>query len=301
MDIRGEISEFLRTRRAKITPEQAGLPSWGGSRRVKGLRREEVAQLAGVSADYYARLERGNLVGVSDSVLENLARALHLDEPERAHLFDFARTVNAGPLTRHRPVKPAARAGLVRMIESMTESPAFVMNRRRDILAENDLGRALFADLYAEVARPVNTARFAFLSPKAAHFYVDWDRAADDTVANLRTDAGRNPFDKGLTDLIGELVVRSDDFRIRWASHDVRYHHTGFKSMRHPVVGEIRLGFEVMELPADPGLSLIAYTADSGTPAADSLRMLASWSAAQRADAAEARPDRSSQTGAQPA
>ena len=284
MSTRDEVNEFLSSRRAKISPEQAGVQLWGGRRRVSGLRREEVAQLAGVSTDYYARLERGNLQGVSESVLDSLARALQLDEPERGHLFDLARTANEGVRVKRKPVQTTVRAGLRRTIESMVDSPAFVMNRRRDILAENDLGRALFSELYADSARPVNTARFAFLSPRATRFFVDWERTASDTVANLRTDAGRNPFDKDLTDLIGELVTRSDEFRVRWASHDVRYHHTGTKSLRHPVVGELTLGFEVMELPADPGLSLIAYNAEPGSAAADSLRLLTSWAAEQNAD-----------------
>ena len=283
MSTPNEVGEFLRTRRARITPEQAGVPLWGGQRRVAGLRREEVAQLAGVSTDYYARLERGNLQGVSESVIEAIARALHLDDAERGHLHDLAATANAtanATARTRRPRRPAGvRAGILRTVESMTEAPAFVMNRRRDILAANPLGQALYSEMYTDPSRPINTARFAFLSPAARRFFIDWPRTADDTVANLRTDAGANPLDKDLTDLIGELVTRSDEFRTRWASHNVRYHHTGTKGIRHPVVGELRLGFEVMQLPADDGLSMVVYNAVPGSPEADGLKLLASWAA----------------------
>ena len=281
MSASNEVGEFLSTRRARITPEQAGVQLWGGQRRVAGLRREEVAQLAGVSTDYYARLERGNLQGVSDAVLESLARALQLDEPERAHLHDLAAAANVTPRARRPKRAATVRPGILRTVEAMTDAPAFVMNRRRDIVATNPLGRALYSELYADSTRPVNTARFAFLSPAARRFFIDWDRTADDTVANLRTDAGANPFDRDLTDLIGELVTRSDEFRIRWAAHNVRYHHTGVKAIRHPIVGELRLGFEVMRLPADEGLSMIVYNAEPGTPEADGLQLLASWAADQ--------------------
>lgn len=281
MSASNEVGDFLSTRRARITPDRAGVQLWGGQRRVPGLRREEVAQLAGVSTDYYARLERGNLQGVSEAVLESLARALQLDEPERAHLHDLAAAANLAPRARRPKRTATVRPGIVRTVESMVDAPAFVMNRRRDIVAANPLGRALYSEMYAEKPRPVNTARFAFLSPAARRFFIDWDRTADDTVANLRTDAGANPFDRDLTDLIGELVTRSDDFRVRWAAHDVRYHHTGVKAIRHPVVGELRLGFEVMRLPADEGLSMVVYNAEPGTPEADGLRLLASWAADQ--------------------
>jgi transcriptional regulator with XRE-family HTH domain len=279
VDNRDEVKAFLSTRRAKITPEQAGLPHYSRNRRVPGLRRSEVADLAGVSVEYYARLERGNLSGVSESVLDALARALQLDEAERAHLADLARA--AGPAARARRTPPAQqlRPSVARILAGMTGVPAIVNNGRLDVLAANPLGEALFAPLFADPARPVNHARFTFLNPRAHDFWLDWERAADDAVATLRLEAGRDPYDKGLTDLVGELSTRSDAFRSRWAAHDVRLHRTGIKSFHHPVVGDLHLNYEVMELPADPGLSLIAFSAEAGSPADDALKLLASWAA----------------------
>lgn len=280
MDNRDEVKAFLSSRRAKITPEQAGLHSYNRNRRVPGLRRSEVADLAGVSVEYYAQLERGNLGGVSDSVLDALARALQLDEAERAHLADLAHA--AGPAARTRRRKPPVqqiRPNVARILDGMTEVPAMVNNGRLDVLAANPLAQALFAPVFADPARPVNHARFNFLNPRAHDFWLDWERAADDSVAMLRTEAGRDPYDKALTDLVGELCTRSDDFRVRWAAHDVRLHRTGLKHIHHPVVGDLHLSYEVMELPADPGLSLIAFSAEAGSPDDDALKLLASWAA----------------------
>ncbi|ADB76090.1 helix-turn-helix domain-containing protein [Geodermatophilus obscurus] len=279
MDNRDEVKAFLSTRRAKLTPEQAGLAHYSRNRRVPGLRRSEVADLAGVSVEYYAQLERGDLSGVSESVLDALARALQLDEAERVHLADLARA--AGPVGRARRTHPVqqVRPSVARILAGMTEVPAIVNSGTLDLLAANPLGKALFAPVFAGSARPVNHARFCFLDPRAHDFWIDWERAADDAVATLRLQAGRDPYDKGLTDLVGELSTRSDAFRVRWAAHDVRLHRTGVKSFHHPVVGDLHLFYEVMELPADPGLSLIAFSAEAGSPADDSLRFLASWAA----------------------
>jgi transcriptional regulator with XRE-family HTH domain len=279
VDNRDEVKAFLSTRRAKITPEQAGLPHYSRNRRVPGLRRSEVADLAGVSVEYYARLERGNLSGVSESVLDALARALQLDEAERAHLADLARAAGPAARTRRTPPAQQLRPSVARILAGMTGVPAIVNNGRLDVLAANPLGEALFAPLFADPARPVNHARFTFLNPRAHDFWLDWERAADDAVATLRLEAGRDPYDKGLTDLVGELSTRSDAFRSRWAAHDVRLHRTGIKSFHHPVVGDLHLNYEVMELPADPGLSLIAFSAEAGSPADDALKLLASWAA----------------------
>jgi transcriptional regulator with XRE-family HTH domain len=276
---RNEIRQFLVSRRARITPEQAGLPVYGGNRRVPGLRREEVALLAGVSVDYYTRLERGNLSGVSDSVLEALARALQLDEAERAHLFDLARAANTTPRTRRRATQQRVRPGVQRILDAMTDAPAFVRNGRLDILAANRLGYALYSPVFDDPARPANLARFAFLDPRATDFYPDWEGAANTTVALLRTEAGRDPYDRGLSDLVGELSTRSEIFRTRWAAHNVRFHHTGVKHFHHPVVGDLSLTFEAMELPADTGLTLTAYSAEPGSASRDALNLLASWSA----------------------
>ncbi|MGW3911759.1 helix-turn-helix transcriptional regulator [Streptomyces sp. NPDC005070] len=275
-----EVREFLSTRRARITPQQAGLPVYGGQRRVPGLRREEVALLAGMSVDYYVRLERGNLGGASDAVLEALAHALRLDEAERTHLYDLAR---ASGVSGRRPTATMTqvRPTIVRLLDSMTDVPAYVRNRRFDVLAANALGRALYAPvfdspLFAQRG-PVNTARFLFLDPAAQNFWVDWDKGADDSVAFLRTEAGRALHDKALTDLIGELTTKSEEFARRWARHDVKFHRSGLKRLRHPLVGELALPYEAMELPADPGLRLNFYTPEPDSPERQALSLLASW------------------------
>ena len=279
VDNRNEIREFLSSRRARITPDQAGLHGvFGDKRRVPGLRREEVALLAGVSIDYYTRLERGNLKGVSESVLEALARALQLDEAERSHLFDLARA--AGPTAaRRRRRAQGVRPSVQRILDAMTGAPAFVQNGRLDILAANPLGQALYSEMYADPARPVNHARFIFFNPRSADFYVDWDRAANDTVAILRSEAGRDPYDRELSDLVGELSTRSDEFRTRWAAHNVRIHRTGVKQFHHPGVGELSLTYEMMELAADPGLAILTYSAEPGSRSEEGLNLLASWTA----------------------
>jgi transcriptional regulator with XRE-family HTH domain len=279
VDTKTEIREFLTSRRARITPDQAGLPVYGGQRRVPGLRREEVSLLAGVSVDYYTRLERGNINGVSDSVLEALARALQLDEAERAHLFDLARAAQPAAPARRRPAKQRVRPGVQRILDAMTGAPAFVRNGRLDLLAANQLGRALYADHFERPAQTANSARYIFLDPRAPSFYLDWDRVASDAVAILRSEAGRSPYDRGLTDLVGELSTRSDLFRTLWAKHNVRFHDTGAKRLHHPVVGELHLTYETMELTADTGLMLFAYSAEPGTRSEQGLDLLASWAA----------------------
>ena len=255
VDTRTEIREFLTSRRARITPDQVGLPTYG-SRRVPGLRREEVAVLAGVSVPYYTRLERGDMSGVSESVLEALARALQLDDAERAHLFDLARAAQpagarraaAPPQQRVRPERPAHPR------RDDRARPRSCSNDRLDILAANELGHALYSEMYLAPARPANHARFVFLDPRAEAFFIDWDRAANDTVADAaRRAAGRDPHDRDLSDLVGELSTRSEAFRTRWAAHNVRAHATGVKRFHHPVVGELTLTFKRLDLAADPG------------------------------------------------
>ena len=225
--------------------------------------------LAGVSVDYYTRLERGNLNGVSDSVLDALARALHLDDAERAHLFDLARAANRTPRTRRRPRQHQVRPGVQRLLDATTSAPAFVLNRRLDILAANQLGYALYSEMYTEPVRPANHARFLFLNPRATDFWSDWERAANDTVALLRAEAGRDPYDRGLSDLGGELSTRSEEFRVRWAAHNVRFHHTGVKHIHHPHVGDLTLSWEVLDLTADSELTILAYTAEPNTASHD--------------------------------
>src|SRR3954449_641169 len=280
MDNQAEIREFLSTRRAKISPEQAGVPMYGTRRRVPGLRREEVAQLAGLSTDYYTRLEKGNLRGASDSVLEAIARALQLDDAERAHLLDLARAARGtAHIPRRRAQPQQMRPSIQHWLDAMTTAVAFVRNGRLDILALNPLGRAFYTPVLATPARPVNLARYCFLDPSAEEFYPDWEEAADTTVAILRTEAGRDPYNRALTDLVGELATRSDAFRTRWARHDVRHHHTGMKRFRHPEVGDLTVGFNATELAADPGLTLTVYTAEPGSASEEKLRLLGSLSA----------------------
>ncbi|MGV1004377.1 MAG: helix-turn-helix transcriptional regulator [Candidatus Nanopelagicales bacterium] len=288
IDLRSEIRDFLSTRRARITPEQAGLPAYGGNRRVAGLRREEVAMLAGVSVDYYVRMERGSLAGASESVLAAVAGALQLDEAERDHLYALARQSGASASRRERPAVPKVRSAIQQVIDAMADAPAWVRNGRHDILAMNQLARALYGPVLADPRRPANTTRFIYLYPEQAReFFVDYDRVANDAAAMLRLEAGRNPHDKALIELVGELSTRSELFRRRWASHDVQFHRSGQKRLRHPVVGQLDLDFESLVLPGEPGLCMNVYTAAAGTPSADALRLLASWAASEPALLAE--------------
>jgi transcriptional regulator with XRE-family HTH domain len=278
VDAKNEIREFLTSRRARITPEQAGLASYG-SRRVPGLRREEVAVLAGVSVPYYTRLERGNMTGVSDSVLEALAGALRLDDAERAHLRDLAHAAQPTVASRQRQFRQRVRPAIQRVLDAMTDAAAHVTNERLDILASNQLNSALYSELFAGRVPPVNAPRFVFLDPRAREFYLDWDRTARDIVAVLRSAAGRNPYDRELSDLVGELSTRSDEFRMYWASHNVRFHVSGVKHFHHPVVGDITLNYERLELAADSGLAIMTYTAEPGSRSEEALRLLGSWAA----------------------
>jgi transcriptional regulator with XRE-family HTH domain len=279
-DVRAQIREFLSSRRARITPEQAGLPVYGGDRRrVPGLRRSEVASLAGISPEYMTKLERGNATGVSESVIEGLAHALQLDEAERAHLEDLLRTAGSSRPPRRRPARQQVRPAVQRILDSMTGTPAFVLNGRLDVLAANALGLALYSPVFADPARPANTARFVFLDLQAREFFRDYDSAANDTVALLRAEAGRDPYNRDLSDLVGLLSTRSDEFRRRWAAHNVRIHTTGVKLLHHPVVGDLDLPFESIPLPADPTQSMLIYTAEPESAAQDALSLLASWAA----------------------
>ncbi len=290
-----EARDFLVSRRAKITPEQVGLRHYGGRRRVPGLRREEVALLAGVSVDHYTRLEKGNLSGVSDSVLDAVAGALQLTEAERIYLFDLARSANAASTRRDRPPAATIHPSLQRVLDAMTGAAAFVRNGRLDILATNLLGRALYAPVFDSPTRPTpvsppNIARFHFLDPEGPGFFPDLDGSENTAVQLLRAEAGRRPHDKQLTDLVGELCTRSDNFARRWADHDVRSHRTGLKRFRHPVVGELAVAFDAMDLPADPGLTMTVYTTEPGSPDDERMRLLATWAATELAPAISAAP-----------
>ncbi|MET0425328.1 MAG: helix-turn-helix transcriptional regulator [Actinoplanes sp.] len=281
MDNRNEVRAFLTSRRAKVSPEQAGIPAYG-TRRVAGLRRGEVAALAGVSVEYYTRLERGNLAGASDSVLAAVARALRLDETETAHLHHLAR--GAGPAPAHARVRrekaPEIRPAIRRVLDSMTGVPAFLRNHRFDMLAVNPLGRALYAPMFAaSPALPVNSMRFTFLDPHSPAFYRDWPQVARSAVAALRIAAAQHPHDQQLMNLIGELSMRSEPFRGWWANQDVYVHRHGTKHFRHPAIGDLELAYEALELPGDETLTVLTYSAEPGTPSGDGLELLASWAA----------------------
>ncbi|TWS25725.1 helix-turn-helix domain-containing protein [Tsukamurella sputi] len=292
MDNRAEVREFLTSRRARVTPDQVGLPA-GTNRRVAGLRRTEVATLAGVSVEYYTKLERGAISGASPEILDAISKALRLDDAERAHLFDLAHAASpvARPPRRRNPKSWKPHQSLQWMLDAVTGGPAFVRNGRMDILAANTLARAFYKDVYdmpgGIQGQPPNIARFTFLDERAHDFYPDWDMFAGVTVAILRTEAGRDPHNKELHDLIGELSTRSTDFRARWGSHNVRHHGTGFKTFHHDVVGEMTLSYEGMEMESEPGLSITVYAAEPSSPSAERMQLLASWAASEYGTAQE--------------
>jgi transcriptional regulator with XRE-family HTH domain len=277
MDNSKDVREFLMSRRSRITPAQAGLPAYGGTRRVAGLKREEVAMLTGVSTEYYARLERGNLRGASESVLESLAAALQLDEAERAHLLDLARAAAPSREPGKRRVRAEVRPSIERILAGMTGTPAYVRNTRMDIVAANNLCLALYGDILNPETLPLNLARFMFLDPRSRDFFLEWETIADDLAAGLRTEAGRNPHDRALSSLIGDLATGSTEFSTRWARHNVRFHRSARKTLHNPLIGDIELTGDSLELPGE-GLTLIAYTAEPGSHAQQQLDFLTSWS-----------------------
>ncbi|MFD4957613.1 helix-turn-helix transcriptional regulator [Microbacterium sp. NPDC058389] len=284
MDNRAEVREFLMTRRARVSPEAAGMPA-GPNRRVAGLRRSEAAMLAGVSVEYYAKLERGAIAGASASVLDAVSRALQLDDTERAHLLDLARAADGIPTSgrpRRRTSKPGPpRASLEWALAAITDGIAVVRNPRQEIVAVNELGRAFYSPVIGDGGRTPNLARFQFLDPAAHDFYPDWELFARMCVGIMRAEAGRDPHDKGLQDLVGELSTQSETFRTLWAAHDVRTHGAGTKRFVHPVVGELTLAYEELVLTAEPGNVMLIYTAEPGSPSSERLRLLSSWAATQ--------------------
>ncbi|MFF1831241.1 helix-turn-helix transcriptional regulator [Paenarthrobacter sp. NPDC058040] len=284
-DNRADIKEFLATRRAKIKPEEVGLPA-GARRRVPGLRREEVAVLAGVSPDWYARLEKGNITGVSEEVLASVARALNLGTEETRYLFELASAAKPNRRRALRPKDTGEVAPRVQwMLDSMGMSAAFVRNGRLDVLASNALARALHAPMFASETTAAHGhasfARFHFLDPAARDFFIDWEGGAAATAALLRAEAGREPNDRSLRDLVGELSTLSPEFRKLWASHDIRFVHDGVKRLQHPVVGYLELTYQSLELPSLHGapLGLNVYTAEPGTVHEEHLKLLTSWAA----------------------
>ena len=289
-DIRNELGEFLRSRRARLTPADVGLPVYSGGRRVPGLRREEAALLAGMSVEYYTRIERGSFTGISDSVLQGIGHALRLDEAEMAHLQDLAGAPKRRPTTRRQPGQQRVRSAMQQILDAIPYSPAFIHNGRLDVLASNALGRALNQPLYEAMGPHLNHARFLFLERASSEFWRDWDAVADQTVATLRTEAGRDPYDRDLSDLVGELATRSDRFRTRWATHNVRLHTNGTKHIHHPLVGDLDLHFETIPLPGDTGQKLLIYTAEPASRSQEALNLLSSWTSAPAPEAPTGTP-----------
>jgi hypothetical protein len=289
MSTKDEVREFLISRRANVTPDQAGLPASGGDRRVSGLRRGEVAMLAGVSLDYYTRLERGNIRGATESVLNAVARALRLNDVEREYLFDLARTAPA--VVSARPAPQAVRTSVQRVLDNMAV-PAIVHSANQDLVAANLMGRALYAPHFDTEGTP-NTARFVFLDPRARDYYVDWALARRTTAAMIRLEAGRDPLNAELTALIGELSTRSPRFREDWAGHDVHEHRTGVKAFRHPEVGVVEVAFDVFDMPGEAGLHIVTYSVPPGADSAEKFALLASWAATR--EAGPVRPGRGGQ------
>lgn len=281
MTTSANIREFLITRRSRLTPAEAGLPDFGGRRRVPGLRREEVALLAGMSVEYYVRLERGNASGISDAILDGISRALKLDDAEHAHLYDLVRAANRGTRTPQR--KPASRTQQIRpgtrqILDAMT-FPAIIQNGTMDVVATNTLGRELFSEMFVEPTQPVNFARFLFLDPRAKVAYREWNDSAEQIVALLRAESGRAPSDRALRSLINELSNGSSEFAGLWEAHDVRIHLAGKKLFHHPDVGDLDLSYEAMQLMTDPGLQLVGFTAEPGSSTDHALRLLGSLAA----------------------
>ncbi len=233
--------------------------------------------LAGISVEFYTRLERGNATGVSADVLNGIVRALQLDVDERGHLFALVRAASTAGAPQRRPPQERVRRPVQQILDSMSGVPAFVRNAHLDVLAANQVGRAFYSPLFDDPARPVNSARFVFLNERATEFFLDWDTIANDAVGILRAEAGRDPYDKRLSDLIGALSTRSEEFRVRWAAHNVKLHRTGVKRFHHPVVGDLTLNFEALELPGDPRQTLLVYAAEPRSPSHEALNLLASW------------------------
>ncbi|UGQ13960.1 helix-turn-helix transcriptional regulator [Yinghuangia sp. ASG 101] len=273
--VREDIRRFLTSRRARLTPQQAGLPDFGGRRRVSGLRRSEVAQLAAISVEYYTRLERGNVGGVSEEILDSLANALRLDDVERAHLAALVRAAGTSHRAGDRDGKAShIRPSVRQVLDAMTGAAAFVRNAHLDVLATNRLARALYREALDTTDLPPNLARFVFLDPRARRFYRDWERIAHDAVGSLRTEAARTPHNTDLADLIDELTAHSTEFAAHWDAHDVEYYRSGQQHFHHPDVGDLDLDYDALEIPADPGLTIVTYSIAATAPHAPAFMRL---------------------------
>jgi transcriptional regulator with XRE-family HTH domain len=269
------IGEYLRARRELVRPEEVGVPDLA-SRRVPGLRREEVALLAGVSADYYVRLEQGRDQHPSEQVIDALARALQLDEDATAHLHRLATTPTRRRRKTPRPEK--VPAGILQLIGSWSQTPAFVQGRYMDVLAVNPLG----ATLMPYCVKGENLVRAAFLDPRVRDQYGDWEHVTEATVAGLRDLVGPDVHDPRLHELVGELSVRSERFRRLWARYEVRPKRGGTARIDHPLVGPLELSYEKLPIPDTDRQTLGVYHAEPGSPSAEALALLATTAAGER-------------------
>jgi transcriptional regulator with XRE-family HTH domain len=278
MDIAKDIREFLMSRRARITPEQVGFNP-GMRRRVPGLRREEAAQLAGVSTEYYTQIERGNVAGVSNEVLHAVSSALRLSDDETTHFLNLVRAAG-GSRTPPRSKRAAIQKvpdGVQALIDAMANAPAIVMAGNLDIVAANSLGRALYAPVFDRAIGNPNFAKFIFFDSVATQVFPDWASSADEAVGLLQAEAARDPHSPAITQIVGELATQSAQFRTRWAAHNVAAHRHGTKRFCHPDFGDLTLTYNVFEVAAAPGLSLVGYTAEPNSPSAHAMSILASW------------------------
>ena len=270
-----EFGQFLRVMRARMRPEAAGLPTTSTARRVPGLRREEIAQLAGVSTDYYTRLEQGRQIRPSQAVVDAVARALQLDATERAHMLDLLH--NCPPSSKSPAPVQRVRPGLWQLLDAIGDTPALVLGRRTDVLSSNRMANLLFTDFSDLPAGERNLSRWIILEPAARDLFRDWKAVAAETVGALRVDVGRHPNDPQANQLVGELAVTSDHFRQWWAGHHVRMRPSGTVRLHHRTVGDLELDFETLTLPEDGDQSLRIYSTKPGSPSHDALRLLSSW------------------------
>ena len=287
MDDKATLADFLRLARARLTPAEVGLPlnRNAAARRVPGLRREEVAHLAGVSVDYYARMEQGRVTQASDAVINALAQVLHLGEAERSYLFSLL-SASTGGRTQQRRRTHTVRESVRTIMASLNTQPAFVLGVGMDVLAMNDLAKSLMKDFTVETGLDRSLARWTFLDPAARTLYLDWNIIACDVAALLRHDARTHPNDRALNELIGELTVKSDEFRGWWGQHRVWECTFGLKRFEHPVVGRVDVNYETFPVPGEPDQQLLVYSTEPGSSSSDALRILSSWRADADADAA---------------
>lgn len=265
-DTESPLGDFLKTRRVRLTPDQVGLTPGIGTRRTPGLRREELATLAGISNDYYIRLERGKERRPSPAVIESLARALLLDEAERAHLRDLARQADKVDTVDRVTTGAGVSVGIARMLEALRPYPALVTNRIGDFVGWNAAGLRLLPGLSDLPVSQRNAARYGFLHPAARELFVNWEEQVTGLVTGLRQLSATEPAATDVSDLVAELAEASTDFRRLWDRYDIDLYVTGSQELRHPLVGELTIDYQVLEIQGEGGLTLMAYHAEPGSP-----------------------------------